>query len=797
MVHEPTSARVAWLVARPGRLSPSDGCTMVAIPVTMGPDGPVLDGLADSLRAAAPEFIWIDVEPDDVPAMIRIAGETGVPIVLASPSAASILDVQELSAAAAVASAPILVGHRLPFCAGLLRATALRSHPSFQELQGFSLEVRISMSHLRMPHDSDVAHDDLVAEVANALSALQHLGISVKGMRLANPIDTDYWNQMVLVLDGPQSGRLVIKPSGAQAGDTGILTLTGPQWQMKWQTSDAGEQLEIVLDGKRRVETFATLPFPGGMLAYFSNFIERGLPLYEGIDTLANVLDTALERVDEYLHQNTVTVRQIGTRRQAQEEKSSGSFWSRFKLVQQGFESGFEADRESMLPFLVPLDTPFRLLLTRLPMATADEGNMLAPPYALARLSAMAAQIGAETTALDLAPCFRPPSRTDPSLVDVPGLKARIASSAGTQPFELAGFSIEDPRMWPVVDALSRFVKDSGIAPTVVIGGSGASKIERDLFRASKAVDFVVFGEGELALLRLLQCLRGQASIDTVPGLWLPSWPLDRSSNPDVIADLDELPTPDFSGLDLMQYPVASDALRRPFLPFLFFLGCTFHCAFCTNRSGQKPRVRSPKRVVEDLRQMRDRHGVRDFLFLNNMINTAPGPMRAWLDAMERADLGIRWCDCARASGITKEDIERMARVGCVELTWGVDTCSRRMARYVQKGCNLDRVRETLQVSHEAGIRNVVNLIVGMPTETEEEFDEECRYVESILPFVDGFNNQGFNYNQGSPMYEMPLKFGLRRRGNTYDEIGGLRWREHLRIREQRKQRMAQVIGRK
>jgi radical SAM superfamily enzyme YgiQ (UPF0313 family) len=119
------------------------------------------------------------------------------------------------------------------------------------------------------------------------------------------------------------------------------------------------------------------------------------------------------------------------------------------------------------------------------------------------------------------------------------------------------------------------------------------------------------------------------------------------------------------------------------------------------------------------------------------------------------------------------------------------------MARYVQKGCNLDRVRETLQVSHEAGIRNVVNLIVGMPTETEEEFDEECRYVESILPFVDGFNNQGFNYNQGSPMYEMPLKFGLRRRGNTYDEIGGLRWREHLRIREQRKQRMAQVIGRK
>jgi radical SAM superfamily enzyme YgiQ (UPF0313 family) len=200
--------------------------------------------------------------------------------------------------------------------------------------------------------------------------------------------------------------------------------------------------------------------------------------------------------------------------------------------------------------------------------------------------------------------------------------------------------------------------------------------------------------------------------------------------------------------------------------------------------------------VVNDLRVLRDRHGVRDFYFLNNMINTSVPYMRQFLTAMESADLGIRWCDCARPAALSREDVVRLARVGCVELTWGVDAATQRLADFAHKASRLDKTRVILRDASEAGIRNIVNLIVGLPSETEDDFLQTMQFVSEMDQYVASFRVMNYSFQEGSPFRESPRQFGLRRRADRYDELGGVRWAQHEQSMLRRSRMLSDLVSR-
>jgi anaerobic magnesium-protoporphyrin IX monomethyl ester cyclase len=77
--------------------------------------------------------------------------------------------------------------------------------------------------------------------------------------------------------------------------------------------------------------------------------------------------------------------------------------------------------------------------------------------------------------------------------------------------------------------------------------------------------------------------------------------------------DINSLPTPDFDGLPLDKYlsPVRV-------LPLQSSRGCYWgRCAFCTHSLGYGKRYqpRQPAKVAADIRQLKERYGVRYFAF--------------------------------------------------------------------------------------------------------------------------------------------------------------------------------------
>jgi len=295
-------------------------------------------------------------------------------------------------------------------------------------------------------------------------------------------------------------------------------------------------------------------------------------------------------------------------------------------------------------------------------------------------------------------------------------------------------------------------------------------------------IDACVSADGEAGILALLRQVHGTVDPAAIPGLWLPG----RETNPTCLTDFSTNPLPDYNGLDLGVYRSGKASIRTPFLLYRFVNGCPQRCAFCSDRNGQTPGILPPERIVSELRVLRDRYDVHDFMFMNNMFNPTPRFTEELLDAFERADLGIRWCDCGRPAQLTDRQIDRLWDVGCRAIVWGVETGSQRLADLHHKNWDMADVERVLRRVHDAGIHNYVNVIVGMPHETEADFDETRRFLERNAPWCDFTELMTYVYMSGSDHHMRPRKYGILRKGQVYDEVGGQRWPEHLSTMQRR-----------
>ena len=171
-------------------------------------------------------------------------------------------------------------------------------------------------------------------------------------------------------------------------------------------------------------------------------------------------------------------------------------------------------------------------------------------------------------------------------------------------------------------------------------------------------VDAIVAGEGELALVELLQTLDNPRQ---VPGVTYVENGEAHSNPPVFEHDLDSLGHPDFSDLDLNAYYCPS-----PVVPILTSRGCYWRkCAFCVHyqSAGQTYRRHSISYLLEEL----SRHveaGTTHFSLVDEMIS--PKRFRELAQGILDAGLSIRYYALAKpVKQFDSELLSMMHESGC------------------------------------------------------------------------------------------------------------------------------------
>ena len=301
---------------------------------------------------------------------------------------------------------------------------------------------------------------------------------------------------------------------------------------------------------------------------------------------------------------------------------------------------------------------------------------------------------------------------------------------------------------YPVTIRIARAIKAMQPGAMVLLGGPQASVVDRPTLEAFPFIDLVLRGEAELTLPLLLDELAEERRLTAVPGLTY-RWKgeLHRNGPAPIIEDLDSIPTPAYHLVGGLQTSrLISIELGR---------GCPYACTFCSTNDffRRRFRLRSPARVIQDMRQLSAAYGVQEFDLVHDMFTIDRRRVVDFCEAMLASGTGFHWSCSARTDSVDAELLELMASAGCSGIFYGVEAGSPRMQKVIDKRLDLEQAREVIAATERLGIGSTVSLITGFP----EEIWEDLRQTIRIFTFSARHPHSRPELNILAPLAETPI----------------------------------------
>lgn len=353
----------------------------------------------------------------------------------------------------------------------------------------------------------------------------------------------------------------------------------------------------------------------------------------------------------------------------------------------------------------------------------------------IAALSAYVRAHGHETTLVYEPKPFSSNSGPDNALLSrllEPSPEETAERVLATKPDVVAFSSYTITHRWSV--EVARAIKRERPVP-IVFGGPHVSGAPAHSIR-EPAIDVVVEGEGEGALLDLLECAeKDRFGRNDVPNTWVRG-PLGPRKNPvrPLIQDLDALPWADKS-IFYEHVP----AFEREFY-VISRRGCPYRCSFCEysifprQYPGEKPvRRRSVEHLIGELAHWKRRGVMRKVFFWDAIFTLDVRWMEQFADAYAER-IGLPFECYTHPQAMTREMAEHLARAGCAMVRVGVQTVNSDTLASVDRRGTKERVEQTLEYLREFRIPYALDHIIGLPGEGPEDQREAIRFYNHVRP---------------------------------------------------------------
>ena len=231
----------------------------------------------------------------------------------------------------------------------------------------------------------------------------------------------------------------------------------------------------------------------------------------------------------------------------------------------------------------------------------------------------------------------------------------------------------------------------------VLFGGSGV-----DINWPRK--NFIV-GEGEYTVLEFLK-----GNLD-YPGI--------NGNSPKQIKSIEELPPPDYS--DVVHKHKYSSAIISG------SRGCVRNCTFCDVASiWPMYRWKTGKQIADDMHIVAEQTGLKSIGFSDSLVNGSMKHFRDMCSELAKREKKIKWNGqfiVRGAKTFSQQDFDNLANSGCDHLTIGLESGSEAVRNHMRKKFSNSDIDYFVNNLGERNITMKFLLIVGYPTETEEDFE--------------------------------------------------------------------------
>jgi anaerobic magnesium-protoporphyrin IX monomethyl ester cyclase len=282
----------------------------------------------------------------------------------------------------------------------------------------------------------------------------------------------------------------------------------------------------------------------------------------------------------------------------------------------------------------------------------------------------------------------------------------------------------------------------------IIYGGVFPTYHWAQIMEHDPTIDFIVRGEGEETIVRLISALDRQEGLQTVPGivfregtvsrarrLTAQSWTGQIRANvpAPVIRDLDACRV----GWELIDHRRYTYYGKRRAVVVQFSRGCPHQCNYCGQHGFWRAwRHRDPVKFAAELARLHRERGVE----LINLADENPTASReAWrefLDALIAQNVPLIIIGTTRASDIVRDaDILHLyKKAGVARFLLGLESTDDATLRAIHKGSTKAIDREAIQLMRKHGIISMAAWVAGFAQEKDRDYWRTLRQLLSYDP---------------------------------------------------------------
>ena len=250
--------------------------------------------------------------------------------------------------------------------------------------------------------------------------------------------------------------------------------------------------------------------------------------------------------------------------------------------------------------------------------------------------------------------------------------------------------------------------------------------------------DFIIQGEGELALNELITALEQKENPALIKGLvYKTDNGVVKQPKRAALRNLDELPLPAWDLVNIDAYRNVWKSGGNEFtLNIATTRGCPYKCNWCAKPIyGNRYNSHSPEYIVKHLSLLNERYDVKKFWMCDDIFGLKPNWVQQFNTALKEANLKISYYIQSRVDLLLKDDtIDALAESGLQEVWVGAESGSQKILDAMDKGTQVEEIYTATRLLKKKNIKVAFFIQFGYLGETKEDIGKTVSMIKELLP---------------------------------------------------------------
>ncbi len=335
----------------------------------------------------------------------------------------------------------------------------------------------------------------------------------------------------------------------------------------------------------------------------------------------------------------------------------------------------------------------------------------------------------------------------------------------------VAGISVPYTMLYPASLKIAENCKKVMPSAMTCMGGPHVSYRDAQCFEDSDYVDVIVRGEGEWALLEIIDAVKSKRGFHNIKGITFyesritnhePRTPDHESrviqNPPHPPGDIKELPMLDYTLLP-------EEFVRNMAVSIVASRGCAYKCSYCNESRfwGHKVRKIPIDKVIEEIRILGSDYNNYPVGLEDSMFNMRSPYFFEFCSRLSDLRLNPNLYLLSRVDSVSEEGYGAMRKAGIRNIILGIESASPKVLNAMNKKITAGQAEEACKTAVGSGLVVGAFWIIGHPGDNPAES-------EITLEVMDKFYSKGilqtseialFVPYPGTDIFEQPEKYGL------------------------------------